>query len=98
MADAASDWAAGTTSKDYPNDPKMLEALRKMDHDAMRPLNMVWTGSPTEIIDMIATLHNDVGGFDVASLMSNAWTLPADKAAASMRLFSEQIMPHFKAR
>jgi hypothetical protein len=47
---------------------------------------------------MIATLHNDVGGFDVASLMSNAWTLPADKAAASMRLFSEQIMPYFKAR
>jgi len=98
LADAASDWAAGTTSKDYPNHPKMLEALRKMDHDAMRPLNMVWTGSPTEIIDMITTLHNDVGGFDVASLMSNAWTLPADKAAASMRLFSEQIMPHFKAR
>jgi hypothetical protein len=27
--------------------------------------------------------------------MSNAWTLPVDKAEASMRLFSEEVMPHF---
>jgi hypothetical protein len=51
---------------------------------------------PAEIIDMIATLHEEVGGFEVASLMSNAWTLPADKAEASMRLFSEEVMPHFE--
>jgi alkanesulfonate monooxygenase SsuD/methylene tetrahydromethanopterin reductase-like flavin-dependent oxidoreductase (luciferase family) len=98
LAEAASDWEAGTTSKDYPNHPKMLEALRKLDHDAMRALNMVWTGTPAEIIDMITTLHDGVGGFEVASLMSNAWTLPVDKAEASMRLFSEEVMPHFSGR
>jgi hypothetical protein len=42
------------------------------------------------------SLDDDVGGFGVASLMSNAWPLPADKVEASMRLFSEEVMPRFK--
>ncbi|MDC0033458.1 hypothetical protein OAJ57_02720 [Alphaproteobacteria bacterium] len=50
----------------------MPKALRKLDHDAMHPLNMVWIGFPAEIVEMIAMLHADVGGFDVASLMINA--------------------------
>jgi hypothetical protein len=45
---------------------------------------------------MIASLHDGVGEVEVASLMSNAWTLPADKAEASMRLFSEEVLPHFR--
>jgi alkylation response protein AidB-like acyl-CoA dehydrogenase len=72
------------------------EPLHEKPTIQLRALNMVWTGSPAKIIDMIATLHDEVGGFEIASLMSNAWTLPADKAEASMRLFSEEVMPHFK--
>ena len=95
LIEAAGEWGTGTTSKDYPNHPQMLEALRKLDFDAMRANDMVWVGEPAEISDMIARLHDAVGGFEVASLMANAWTLPADKAEASLRLFTEAVMPNF---
>ena len=95
LLEAASDWGTGTTSKDYPNHPKMLEGLRKADFDNMRAQDMVWCGSPPEIRDMIAGLHDAVGGFEVASLLSNSWILPADKAEPSLRLFAAEVMPYF---
>ncbi len=95
LLEAAADWGTGTTSKDYPNHPKMLEGLRKADFDNMRALDMVWCGSPPEIRDMILGLHEAVEGFEVASLLSNSWILPAEKAEPSLRLFAEKVMPYF---
>ena len=95
LLEAASDWGLGTTSKDYPDHPKMLEGLRKADFDNMRSQDMVWTGSPLEIRDMIMGLHEAVGGFEVASLLSNSWILPAEKAEPSLRLFAAEVMPYF---
>jgi alkanesulfonate monooxygenase SsuD/methylene tetrahydromethanopterin reductase-like flavin-dependent oxidoreductase (luciferase family) len=95
LLEAASDWGTGTTSKDYPNHPKMLEGLRKADFDNLRSQNMVWAGSPAEIRDMISALHEAVGGFEVASLLGNSWTLPAEIAEPSLRLFSEEVLPYF---
>ena len=95
LLEAASDWSLGTTSKDYPDHPKMLEGLRKADFDNMRSQDMVWTGSPLEIRDMIMSLHEAVGGFEVASLLSNSWILPAEKAEPSLRLFAAEVMPYF---
>ena len=98
LADAASEWGHGTTSKDYPNHPRMLEGLRKSDFDAQRKDNLVWVGSPADIRERIEGFAAAVGGLDVASLQVNSWTLPADQAAASMRLFAAEVMPHFRAR
>ena len=38
-----------------------------------------------------------VGGFEVASLLSNSWILPAERAEPSLRLFAAEVMPHFSA-
>ena len=73
----------------------MLEGLRKADFDNMRSQDMVWTGSPSEIRDMIMGLHEAVGGFEVASLLSNSWILPTEKAEPSLRLFAAEVIPHF---
>ena len=48
-----------------------------------------------EIRDMIMGLHEAVGGFEVASLLSNSWILPAEKAEPSLRLFAAEVIPYF---
>lgn len=96
LVEASAEWGAGVTSKDYPNHPKMLEGLRKANFDAQRKIDMAWAGSPSEICDMIAGLDRALGGVDEVSLHANSWTLGADLAEASLRLFAKEVMPQFK--
>jgi alkanesulfonate monooxygenase SsuD/methylene tetrahydromethanopterin reductase-like flavin-dependent oxidoreductase (luciferase family) len=98
LADASAEWGEGMTSKDYPNHPKMLEALRRSNFDDQRKDNLVWVGSPAEVRDQIEAFNDAVGGIDVSSLQVNTWTLPVDKAERSLRLFAEEVAPHFRAR
>lgn len=93
--DAASDWAEGTTSKDYPNHPKLTETLGKMRFANKLDDGSMWVGTPDEIKGMIKYYHDAVGGFELASLQVNFHTLPVEQAEASMRLFSRDVMPAF---
>jgi alkanesulfonate monooxygenase SsuD/methylene tetrahydromethanopterin reductase-like flavin-dependent oxidoreductase (luciferase family) len=95
LADASAEWGTGTTSKDYPNHPKMLAALRRQNFDDQRRDNLVWVGSPADVRERIERFHEACGGFEIASLQVNTWTLPKDLAERSMRLFAEEVAPHF---
>lgn len=94
IVDAASDWGTGTTSKDYPNHPKLVENLKKMTFEKLVANGAVWVGSPERIRDTIESYNEKVGGIEVASLQINSHTMPVEKAEASMRLFAEQVIPH----
>ncbi|HUK57865.1 MAG TPA: LLM class flavin-dependent oxidoreductase [Stellaceae bacterium] len=95
---AASGWGAGVRSKDYPGYEKMLEGLRGNDFDDMRRRGLAWCGTSDEICDMIVTCYRDIpGGVDIVSAQINFHDLPVGKAAASMRRFSERVMPRFRA-
>jgi len=92
---AASDWAGGTESKDYPNHPKTFEALRKVTFEKLQQNGGVWVGSLGKVRETIAWFDDAVGGFDVASLQVNSHTTPTALAEASMRLFAEQVIAEF---
>jgi alkanesulfonate monooxygenase SsuD/methylene tetrahydromethanopterin reductase-like flavin-dependent oxidoreductase (luciferase family) len=98
LADASAEWGSGLTSKDYPNHPRMLEGLRRANFDEQRAANVAWVGSPADVRERIEAFDDAVGGFEVATLLVNGWTLPADLAEASMRLFAAEVAPHFAAR
>ena len=51
-------------------------------------------GSPQEAIDRIGVLREQVGLEDII-LWTNVGAMPHDKVCNSMRLFAEQVMPHF---
>jgi hypothetical protein len=55
-----------------------------------------WVGSPDDLIEMIRDYDSDVGGIDDASLQVNFTSIPFDQAAASIRLFSEKVIPQFR--
>lgn len=57
-----------------------------------------WIGSPEEIIRQIRQTQDAFGSYDHASLQVNFNMVPLDDALASMRLFAEQVMPHFTRR
>ncbi|MBM3487215.1 MAG: LLM class flavin-dependent oxidoreductase [Alphaproteobacteria bacterium] len=93
LVDASSDWGEGTTSKDYPNHPAMIEILKKANFDAQVANSTCWVGSPADLIAMIHAYHDAVGGIDIASLQVNFNTTTVTEAEASMRLFATDVMP-----
>lgn len=97
FADAARAWTTGTRSKDYPGYEKIVEHLDKANWKSQVENCSAWIGTPESIRSQIAEYARACGGFDIASLQVNYGNMPQDKAHASMRLFSEEVMPHFTA-
>jgi alkanesulfonate monooxygenase SsuD/methylene tetrahydromethanopterin reductase-like flavin-dependent oxidoreductase (luciferase family) len=97
LAEAASDWLDGRTSKDYPGYDKVIAALRASSAAEQIASGAAWIGSPDEIVATIGRLRHDFGGFKHASLQVNFNTMPFEQALASMRLFAREVMPRFAA-
>ena len=95
LADAASDWTAGASTKDYPGYDKIVEVLSKEDIHSQREKRAAWVGSPEEICDFITDFSDQIGGFDIASLQVNTKMTDAARAAESMRLFARDVIPRF---
>ena len=95
LVDSASDWTSGASSKDYPGYDKIIAGLAKETMESQREKNSAWIGSPESISDQISTILADAGTFEIASLQVNFNTITYEQALASMRLFSEQVMPKF---
>ena len=95
LADAASDWSSGASTKDYPGYDKMVSALAKENVHTQREKCAAWVGSPDEICDMIVDFARQIGGFGIASLQVNTKLMDVEAAKTSMRLFAEKVMPKF---
>jgi natural product biosynthesis luciferase-like monooxygenase protein len=95
LADAASDWTSGMTSKDYPGYDKIIASLRAENFDTQTEKGGAWVGDPAHIRKQIADYQDITGGFEIASLQVNFNTITHDEALRSMTLFSKEVMPHF---
>jgi len=95
LVEAASDWLDGRTSQDYPGYDKIIAKLRKSRAADQVTSGAAWIGSPHEIIDQIRHTQDAFGGYEHASLQVNFNMVPLGDALASMRLFAEEVMPHF---
>jgi alkanesulfonate monooxygenase SsuD/methylene tetrahydromethanopterin reductase-like flavin-dependent oxidoreductase (luciferase family) len=89
-------WTEGASSKDYPGYDKMIAGLREETYTTQREKGVAWVGTPDEITEMIAAYNDKVGGFESASMQVNYHMLPEAEAAASLRLFAEEVMPRFQ--
>jgi natural product biosynthesis luciferase-like monooxygenase protein len=96
IVEAASDWATGTSSKDYPGYDKIIAELAKETIESQVESGGAWIGTPDEIAGQIARYNDLVGGFESASLQVNFNTLAYADAERSVRLFGEKVMPRFR--
>ena len=97
LVEAAGDWLDGRTSADYPGYDRMIDKLRQSTAADQIASGAAWIGSPHEIIAAIERSREEFGGFEHASLQVNFNMMPLAAAQASMRLFSEKVMPRFTA-
>ena len=93
---AASAWTEGSSSADYPGYDKMIAGLKAETFQSQYDKGIAWIGAPDGITDMLADYLRTVGSFESASLQVNFHDISGKAAAASMRLFSERVMPKFK--
>jgi len=95
LVEAASDWLDRCASRDYPGYDKVIAKLRETRAADQITSGAAWIGSPEEIINQIRCTQDAFGGYEHASLQVNFNMVPLDDGLASMRLFAEQVMPHF---
>ena len=96
IVDAASDWMSGVASKDYPNYQKTIEIISKETFESQVEKGSAWIGTPEDISKSIAAYDEAVGGFESASLQVNFGMIPYAEAEQSMKLFAQEVMPHFR--
>ena len=73
-----------------------IAGLRAETFETQVEKSAIWAGDPKTLRDMIASYNEEVGGFEIASLQANFHNLPYEQAIASARLFSKEVMPHFR--
>ncbi len=92
LSEAASGWQ-GTSSADYPGYSEMIAALEKETFDTVLANGGAWVGTPDEIVAQAKSYHEQMGGFEVASLQVNFATLDFAEAERSLQLFGREVLP-----
>jgi alkanesulfonate monooxygenase SsuD/methylene tetrahydromethanopterin reductase-like flavin-dependent oxidoreductase (luciferase family) len=94
LADAASDWTTGTSSKDYVGYDKMIAKLKEDNFENQVAAGAAWVGTPEVLRKRIAAYRDQIGDFESASLQVNFNTIAYADAKSSMELFAREVMPH----
>lgn len=92
IVNASSDWATGTTSKDYVGYDKMVAKLRSETFETQVESGSAWVGTPEEVRAMIAHVQEEYGGFEHASMQVNFYDLGLADAMGSLELFSQEVI------
>jgi alkanesulfonate monooxygenase SsuD/methylene tetrahydromethanopterin reductase-like flavin-dependent oxidoreductase (luciferase family) len=93
LADAAKEWLAGASTKDYPGYDKLIAHVSSDTAERQVQAGSAFIGSPSDIVEMIRSYNDKVGGIDSVSLHFTPGNMPVDKAERSLRLFSAEVLP-----
>jgi alkanesulfonate monooxygenase SsuD/methylene tetrahydromethanopterin reductase-like flavin-dependent oxidoreductase (luciferase family) len=97
IVEASSDWATGTSSKDYVGYDKMVEKLKAETFETQVESGSAWVGTPEEVRATIARVREEYGDFEHASMQVNFFDLGLDDAMGSLELFGHEVIGHVAA-
>lgn len=90
-------WGKGTkSSKDYPGYEEHMKKLRETSFDTMLESGSILAGTPDDIVKQLGGYIDVAGEFEYLSMQVSFHMVSLEEAAASMRLFSERVMPEFR--
>ncbi|HXP92476.1 MAG TPA: LLM class flavin-dependent oxidoreductase [Candidatus Binatia bacterium] len=95
IVEASSDWATGTSSKDYAGYDKMVHKLSAETFESQVESGSAWVGTPEEVRAIISRCQEEFGGFEHASMQVNFFDLGLDDAMGSLKLFAHEVISHF---
>jgi len=96
LADAAKEWLAGASTKDYPGYDKLIAHVSNDTAERQVRDGSAFIGTPADIVEMIRAYNDKVGGIDSASLHFAPGNMPLEAAERSLRLFAREVMPKVK--
>lgn len=97
LAEAAKDWLAGASTKDYPGYDKLMAHVANDTAESQVAKGSAFIGSPADIVEMIQSFNSKVGGIESMSLHFTPADMPVDAAERSLRLFARDVMPRVSA-
>jgi alkanesulfonate monooxygenase SsuD/methylene tetrahydromethanopterin reductase-like flavin-dependent oxidoreductase (luciferase family) len=97
LADAAKEWLAGASTKDYPGYDKLMAHVMSDTAESQVANGSAFIGTPADIIEMIRSFNGKVAGLDSISLHFTPSNMPVDAAERSLRLFARDVMPKVAA-
>lgn len=95
IAAAMAEHSGQQLSADYKNYDKMIEKVRAETFESQLRHHAAFVGTPADVIEQLHALDRAIGGVDHASLQVNYNDMSYSDAERSVRLFGEQVMPHF---
>jgi alkanesulfonate monooxygenase SsuD/methylene tetrahydromethanopterin reductase-like flavin-dependent oxidoreductase (luciferase family) len=94
LADAAKEWVSGGAStKEYPGYDKLIAHVSSDTAEQQVKAGSAFIGSPSDIVEMLRSYNNKVGGIDSVSLHFTPGNMPVELAERSIRLFSKDVLP-----
>lgn len=93
LAESAKDWLTGASTKDYPGYDKLIAHVSSDTAEKQVQAGSAFIGSPADIVEMIRSYNDSVGGIDSISLHFTPGNMPVETAERSLRLFSKEVMP-----
>ncbi len=75
----------------------ILEKLAQTPYDAMIDGDIVWVGTPADVIERIEAVKELCAGLTEISITVNAGGAEHWQAIKAQELFASTVMPHFKA-
>ncbi|MEV1062974.1 LLM class flavin-dependent oxidoreductase [Streptomyces sp. NPDC050263] len=94
LASAVSAWKE-TRSADYPGYEKIVERAGKGDFDRAVAERKALVGTPAEVRAAIDDIRAWFGDFTI-SLQVISGAMPFEESARTMRLFADQVLPHYR--
>ena len=102
--------ASPLTSEGIPGTPEELEAgryqfygagiledLARMPYEKMIEDDVVWVGTPSDVIERIETVIGKCQGLTEIAITVNPGGVEHWKAIKSQELFATEVMPHFRS-
>ena len=93
LADAAKEWLAGASTKDYPGYDKLIAHVSSDTAERQVRDGSAFIGTPADVIEMIRSYNDKVGGIDSVSLHFTPGNMPVEAAERSLRLFAREVLP-----
>ena len=94
LAAASKEWLEGASTKDYPGYDKLIAHVTSDTAESQVTKGSAFIGTPKDIVEMIRSFNDKVGGLDSISLHFAPSNMPVDAAERSLRLFAREVLPH----
>jgi alkanesulfonate monooxygenase SsuD/methylene tetrahydromethanopterin reductase-like flavin-dependent oxidoreductase (luciferase family) len=75
----------------------IMEKLAQMPYDEMIDTDVVWVGTPADVVERIEAVRDMCDGLTEVAITVNPGGMEHWKAIKTQELFADRVMPHFRA-